>query len=211
MGRGSLYFFGALASICALTTTGCGDKTAAASQGDPTLHSAKLDAGAGEGGTGPHAAAADAGPAIDDVAMPKASGEELDARMKHLVEAIAQGNPDLAGDVVFPRDAYIQTKDSTDPQKGWEKKVQGSFKRGVEGLHKKTMKGTGGDGGGAKFVSFELGHSVLQITPKKKDWKRPLWRVKHSKLTFSIDGKQRHIDIAEMTAWRGAWYVTKLR
>lgn len=203
--RGSQLVVGAtfaLAALAAFATTGCGDKTAAASQGDPALHSAKLDAGA-EGG--PHAAA-DAGPTIEDVAMPKASGDELDMRMKHLVEAIAQGNPDLAGDVVFPRDAYIQTKDSADPQKGWEKKVQGTFKRGVEGLHKK-MKGVDG----AKFVSFELGHSVTQITPKKKDWKRPLWRVKHSKLTFVVDGKQRHLDIAEMTAWRGAWYVTKLR
>lgn len=205
--RGSLYLIGALVSLCALTATGCGDKTAAASQADPTLLSAKLDGGA-EGGR--HAASADAGPAIEDVAMPSASGEELDARMKHLVEAIAQGNPDLAGDVVFPRDAYIQTRDSTDPQKGWEKKIKGSFKRNVESLHKKAMKGTGEDAT-AKFVSFELGHSILQITPKKKDWKRPLWRVKHSKLTFAVDGKQRHIDIAEMTAWRGAWYVTKLR
>jgi hypothetical protein len=162
------------------------------------LSSAKLDGGP--------QTTADAGPAIEDVTMPMASGEELDARMKHLVEAIAQGNPDLAGDVVFPRDAFIQTRDSADPQKGWEKKIRGSFKRGVEGLHKKTK---GADG--ARFVSFELGHSIVQITPKKKDWKRPLWRVKHSKLTIAVDGKQRRIDIAEMTAWRGAWYVTKLR
>ena len=197
--RGSLFIVGAL---LALSAAGCGDKTAAAGQVDPTLHSAKLDGGA-EGGL--HAAA-DAGPTIEDVAMPKASGEELDMRMKHLVEAVAQGNADLAGDVIFPRDAFLQTKDSQDAAKAWEKKVQGSFKRGVEGLHKK-MKGAEG----AKFVSFELGHSVVQITPKKKDWKRPLWRVKHSKLTFTIDGKQRHLDIAEMTAWRGAWYVTKLR
>lgn len=200
--RGSLLLLGAL---LAMSGAGCGDKTAAAGQVDPTLHSAKLDGG-GEGG--PHATA-DAGPTVDDVAMPKASGEELDMRMKHLVEAVAQGNPDLAGDVLFPRDAYIQTKDSADPQRGWEKKVQGSFKHSVDVLHKK-MKGGSGDER-AKFVSFELGHSVVQITPKKKDWKRPLWRVKHSKLTFAVDGKQRHLDIAEMTAWRGAWYVTKLR
>jgi hypothetical protein len=200
--RGSLFLIGALIALSG--ATGCGDKTAAAGQVDPSLTSARVDAGK-EGGPG--AAAADAGPTVDDVAMPKASGEDLDARMKHLVEALAQGNADLAGDVLFPRDAYIQTKDSADPQKGWEKKVQAPFKRGVEGFHKK-MKGSAD---GAKFVSFELGHSVVQITPKKKDWKRPLWRVKHSKLTFTVDGKQRHVDIAEMTAWRGAWYVTKLR
>ena len=116
-----------------------------------------------------------------------------------------QDNPDLAGDVLFPRDAFIQTKDLTDPQKAWEKKVSGSFRRSVALLHKRLKADQ------AKFVSFELGHSVVQITPKKKDWKRPLWRVKHSKLSFTVDGKTRHLDIAEMTAWRGAWYVTRLR
>jgi hypothetical protein len=35
--------------------------------------------------------------------------------------------------------------------------------------------------------------------------------VKHSKLAFTIEGKIRHLEIAEMTAWRGAWYVTRLR
>jgi len=181
---------------------GCSDKTAAASTTD--LTSAKVDAAAPDGG--PKTAATDAGSEMEDIAMPKASGEELDLRMRHLVEAIAQDNADLAGDVLFPRDAFLATKDTADPAKTWEHKLQGAFKRSVERMHKHTK---GAEG--AKFVSFELGHSVLQITPKKHDWKRPLWRVKHSKLTFTVDGKTRHLDIAEMTAWRGAWYVTKLR
>lgn len=205
MKRG-LLLLTALTAAIAAAGAGCGDKTAAAGTSDPATLSARLDGGA-EGGHAPGAAAAaDAGPSLEDVAMPQAAGQELDARMRHLLEAIAQNNPDLAGDVLFPRDAFVATKDLADPQKAWEKKVSGSFKHSVERMHKK-MKGAEQ----AKFVSFELGHSVVQITPKKKDWKRPLWRVKHSKLTFTIEGKTRHLDIAEMTAWRGAWYVTKLR
>jgi hypothetical protein len=46
---------------------------------------------------------------------------------------------------------------------------------------------------------------------KKSDLKKPAWRVKHSKLTFMADGKTHSIEINEMTAYRGAWYVTKLR
>ncbi len=203
MKRG-LLLLTALTAAIATAGAGCGDKTAAAGTGDPAALAAKLDGGA-EGGPAP-GAAIDAGPSLEDVAMPQAGGQELDARMRHLLEAIAQNNPDLAGDVVFPRDAYVATKDLADPQKAWDRKVSGSFRRSVERMHKK-MKGAEQ----AKFVSFELGHSVVQITPKKKDWKRPLWRVKHSKLTFTIEGKTRHLDIAEMTAWRGAWYVTKLR
>ena len=63
----------------------------------------------------------------------------------------------------------------------------------------------------AQFVAFELGHAVLQITPKKHDWKRPLWRVFRSKITYVIDGRTQRLEIAEMTSWRGNWYVTKLR
>jgi hypothetical protein len=109
-------------------------------------------------------------------------------------------------DALFPRDGYIAARDTADPQKAWDKKVSAAYRRGIERSHKRA-KGIEH----AKFVSFELGHSMQQIPPKKKDFKKPLWRVKHSKLSFTIDGKQRHIDIAEMTAWRGAWYVTRLR
>jgi len=181
----------------------CGEKTNGASSDGGTGDGAV----AGRSGEGGVVASGDAGaPIIDDVVMPQASAEELAARMRHLLEAIAQNNPDLATDVLFPRDAYVASKDATDPQKSWEKRLSGGFRRAVERTHKKN-KGIEQ----AKFVSFELGHSVGQISPKKKDFKKPLWRVKHSRLTYSLDGKTRHIDIAEMTAWRGNWYVTRLR
>ena len=183
-----------------LTGSGCSDKTAASSIDASALANSgdAGDAGTMDGG-------ADGG-ALDDTAMPAATSEDLQSRMRHLLEAIAQNNPDLAGDAVFPRDAYIASRDVADPQKAWDKKVSSTFRRAVERTHKRT---TGAEH--AKFVAFELGHSVVQLTPKKKDFKKPLWRVKHSKLTFVIDGKSRHLDIAEMTAWRGAWYVTRLR
>ena len=188
----------------AVTATACGDKAASASAVDSSMLAAHVDAG--DGGARTIAENGDAGASVQDVALPPATGEELEGRMRHLLEAIAQENPDLAGDVLFPRDAFVQTKDLVDPQKAWEKKVSSPFRRAVTSLHKRTK--------GAetvRFTGFELGHSVLQITPKKKDWKRPLWRVKHSKLSFTVDGKARQFDIAEMTSWRGAWYVTRLR
>jgi hypothetical protein len=129
----------------------------------------------------------------------------MTARAKHLLEAIAQDNPDLAMDMLFPRDGYLAVKDVPDPGKAWEKQVKVFFGKTVKKLHKK--KGIER----AQFVSFELGHAVVQSVPKKRDWKKPLWKVRHSKLTYTIDGKTQHLDIAEMTGWRGAWYVTRLR
>lgn len=189
--------------LLATALGGCSDKSSAAAMPDAAamLHKGPLDGGADAAVT----STADAG-VLDDAAMPASSGEDLEKRMRHLLEAIAQDNGDLANDALFPREAYVATRDVSDPHKVWDKKVSAIFKRSVERTHAR-MKGISQ----AKFVSFELGHAIVQLTPKKKDFKKPLWRVKHSKLTFTIDGKTRHLDINEMTAWRGAWYVTKLR
>lgn len=193
-----------VAGLAVTTALGCTDKSAPAAA-DASAAPALNRFDAGEGGVPSSPATGDGG-MLDDTAMPASSGEDLQARMRHLLEAVAQNNPDLAGDALFPRDAYVATKDVGDPQKAWDKRVSSGFRRSIERMHKR-MKGIER----AKFVSFEIGHSVVQITPKKKDFKKPLWRVKHSKLTFTIDGKTRHLDVAEMTAWRGAWYVTRLR
>ena len=194
----------ALVVIAALAVAGCVEKSNAGvpDGGDSALLSRPKDGGGEGGATGP----ADGGLSIDDLVQPQPSYEELAARMRHLLEAVVQNNPDLANDIVFPRDAFVVTRDATDPQKAWEKKQSGAFRRAVERSHKRT-KGIEN----AKFVGFELGHSAVQAPPKKHEWKRPLWKVKHSKLTFTIEGKPRHLEIAEMTAWRGNWYVTRLR
>lgn len=151
------------------------------------------------------AAAPDAAP-WEEGNVPPAQNEELTTRMKHLLEAIAQDNPDLAKDVVYPREAWMQTKDAQDPGKLWDSKVQSAFKKSVHRSHKRRKHMDR-----AKFIGFELGKNVSLVPPKKKDLKKPAWRVKRSKILFSVDDKSLSIEIAEMTAYRGAWYVTRLR
>jgi hypothetical protein len=178
-------------SACTPKTTGDAD--------DGGAEAGSLEGGTLEGG----ARALDAG-ALDDQ-QPPPSSDELGARMKHLVEAIAQDNPDLAKDLLYPRDAFKELKDAKDPGKLWDKKVDGAFKRTVHRLHKRLK------GGAPTFSSFALGPGVELAKVKKSDLKKPAWRVKHSKVTFMADGKTHTIEIAEMTAYRGSWYVTKLR
>ncbi len=170
---------------------------------------ASIDAGSRDGGkeAGSDASAslaADAG--SPDEILPPSSSEEMTARARHLLEAIAHDSPELATDIVFPRDAYLTTRDSSDPGKAWDAKVTGVFQRNVHAFHKRTR---GVEK--AQFVSFELGHSVQQAPPKKREWKKPLWRVKRSRITYTIDGRTQRVEIAEMIGYRGAWYVTKLR
>ena len=59
-------------------------------------------------------------------------------------------------------------------------------------------------------MSFDIGRALGQATVRKREWKRPLWRVRRARLTISVDGRTQRIDIAEMMAWQGAWYVTRL-
>ncbi len=63
----------------------------------------------------------------------------------------------------------------------------------------------------AQFVSLEAGTRRGQATPRRHGWKKPLWTVHGSRLTYVVDGRTRTLPIREMTAWRGAWYVTRLR
>ncbi len=149
------------------------------------------------------AAAPDAGPADD--ALAPTSSEELTVRARHLLEAIAQDNADLAGDILFPRDGWLATRDAADPGKDWEKRVAHGFRRSVHALSRRHK-----DFDRAQFASLELGRSMIQVTVKKHGWEKPLWTVTGSRLTFVIDGRTRTLPVRELTAWRGAWYVTRL-
>lgn len=193
-----LRFAGPLALIaCAVTSpVGCkglrGSPADAGPEGAADVRDASAEAGA-----------ADAAP-VDD-SIPPTSSEELTVRARHLLEAIAQDNGDLASDILFPRDGWIATRDAADAGKEWEKRVNHPFRRTLHLMsrrHKELDR--------AQFASLELGHSMTQATVKKRGWQKPLWIVTGSRITFVVDGRTRTLPVREMTAWRGAWYVTRL-
>ena len=160
-----------------------------------------------DGARGPDGAldsGAESGTADD--AMPEASSADLTNRARHLLEAIAKSSPDLALDMLFPREGYIGARDAPDPGKLWDVKLKPAYEAQVKRAAKRTK---GMDR--AVFVSFELGKSISRIVPKKKEWKAQLWRVKRSSITFTIDGKAHRMEVAELVAWRGNWYLAKLR
>jgi hypothetical protein len=160
------------------------------------------DAGASSIPAPAFTALTDAG--VDPNALPQPASEELTQRMHHLLDAMAQNNADLARDTVFPREAYLDVRDAKDAGKAWDNKLMAPFKRQLaRAAH---MKGADK----AKYVEFELGHTVVRSTARKHDFKVDLWHVKHSRVLFTIDGKPHHLDIAEMTAYKGSWYITRL-
>jgi len=189
----------ALSFLLPAALGGCRD-----SHGEAASDAAPADAGGDGRATGALAVALDAAPPDDSI--PPTSGDDLTARARHLLEAVGKDDPDLATDILFPRDGWLATRDAADPGKEWEKHVAGPFRKSVHASarhHAEIDR--------AQFVSLELGHVVVQSIPRRHGWKRPLWTVKGSRLTFLVDGHTRTLSVREMTAWRGAWYVTRLR
>jgi len=147
----------------------------------------------------------DAAPPPDD-SIPATSSDELTARARHLFEALGKGDPVLASDIAFPRDGWVALRDEADPGRDWSKHMDVPFDKSVRAIAKHHK-----DLDRAQFVSIDLGHAVVQATPHHHGWKKPLWTVHGSRITYSMDGHTRTVAIREMTAWRGAWYVTRLR
>jgi hypothetical protein len=188
----------ALALALALAPLACTPRGSARDNKPPPVADANTEAAAEEAG------APDAGPAKE--ALPVFPSDDLTTRARHLLEAIAKDDPSLATDIVFPRDAYIEAKDAAEPGKQWDTKVMGAFQKQVHALHKRTNGAPR-----AQFVSFEIGQPISQVVPKKHDMALTLWRVRHCRLDFTIDGKAMRFDLAELMSWKGAWYVLDLR
>jgi hypothetical protein len=171
---------------------------------DAQADGAPAEAGPKQGGATTAAATVEAGPP-DDV-MPPPTSDELTTRARHLLEALAQDDATLADDILFPRDGWIATRDAEDAGKDWEKKIHAPFRKTI---HRLSRKEKGLDQ--AQSVAIEPGAALTQVTPKRHGWKKPLWVLTGARVSFVVDGRTRTLSIREMTAWRGAWYVTRLK
>ena len=195
----------ATAALAALLGSGCkhAERTAVTADldGGAAPDARRTSDDAGEAGSAP---SPDAAPPDD--AIPPTTSDDLTVRSRHLLEAIAKDNADLATDILFPRDAWLATRDAADPGKDWDKRVSGPFHRSVHRLSHGRE-----DLDRAQQVTLEIGHTVVQVTTRRHSWKKPLWAVHGSRVTYVVDGHTRTLAIREMTGWRGAWYVTRLR
>jgi hypothetical protein len=193
----------AAAAVIAATVGGCKGKHA---PGDIAQDSAFADAALVDAGRETHASgAAPKAPQPADDQLPM-STEGMDLRARHLLEAIAADNAVLANDIIFPRDAWIATRDSSDPGKDWDHRISTPFRKAIHVLsrHNQAL-------ARAQSVTLELGTAISQDSPRPHGWKKSLWTVHGSRITFVVDGQARSLPVRELTGWRGQWYVTLLR
>ena len=179
---------------------GCAGETSA------PAHDAAPEAAHDASATDAGAAPAEAGAETSFDALPDGGAPDFELRGKHLLQAISENDLSLAADIVLPREAYVAARDSSDPGAQYESKFKPSLSAQIARIrrHEKGIDR-------AVFVSLDLGGAPVRAEPHKREWKAPVWRIGRSKLTFTIDGRVRRIDVAEMIAWRGNWYVTRLR
>lgn len=147
----------------------------------------------------------DAATLVDDETAVPMTSEELVTRSKHLVEAVAGDNPELAIDFLLSKDAYAQFYAEKDATRAWERHVKRAFQRAIRKLHRRRNSET------AKFTRFELGTRLVKSSVGRGKSKRHVWHSRGSRIYYSIDGRELHISIREMIAWRGAWYIARLR
>ncbi len=127
--------------------------------------------------------------------------DDVTVRAKHLLEAIAQGDANLASDILLPRVAFAAIRGGKATSRRWTNEIASRFKRDVALAHRQ-LRGAND----VRFVSF-------RITPNKRlktkqAQKQPTGRAQ---LTFAIKRQLHKIDVAEMILWQGAWYVLRLR
>jgi hypothetical protein len=139
---------------------------------------------------------------------PTVTSQSFDARMRLLARAITTGNADAALPTFFPRVAYAQVKDIPAPEKDWEHRLVGAFRRDVAEYHAKL----GSDAGSAKLVSVEVPEGAAKFMKPGSEGNRVgYYRVLRSKLVFQLpSGKQTPLELTSMISWRGEWYVVHL-
>jgi hypothetical protein len=138
---------------------------------------------------------------------PPDDGDALRARAEALFEAIQNDDPDRAMPAFFPRTAYEQVKAIPYPSSDWRHRLVAHFKRDIHAAHAKL----GRSSTEARFVALDVGRGARWVEPGEEGNRLGYFRVYGSKLRYSIDGRERAIDITSMISWRGEWYVVHLK
>ena len=193
-----------LALLCACALVGCTETTRGVDAAPATSASAIALGDAAAARVSDAQSEAAPAPVIVDE-LPDGGTGELATRARHLLEALSQDDVSLAGDIVLPREAYLTSRDAQDPGAAYDSRFKPGFETQIRHVrrHEKGIER-------AIFVSFDLGPNPSRVVPRKKEWKDPLWRTRGT-LTFTIDKDVHRMEIAEMIAWKGAWYVAKIR
>lgn len=140
---------------------------------------------------------------------PSASSTSLQRRFELLVNAIVNNDPDVALPAFFPVQAYAQVKAIAKPERDWEQRLVGAFKRNIADYHRQL----GSRAKDLRFVRVEVPESKVQwMKPGREGNRLGYFRVLRSSLVLATaEGKEVALEVTSMISWRGEWYVVHLQ
>jgi hypothetical protein len=138
---------------------------------------------------------------------PRASGAPFEARVAALWQAIVDDDPDRAMPFFFPLGAYQQVKAIAEPERDWKRRLVAAYARDIHALHASL----GSSAQRAAFARIEVPEARARwVEPGEEYNKIGYYRVFGTKLVYTVDQKERTIDVTSLISWRGEWYVVHL-
>jgi hypothetical protein len=183
---------------------------------DPSTTTAPVSTTAAAGAsttTAPAATTTSGAPANDPGALPQtderptASGATFTTGVQALWEAVRQDKPELGYPFFFPKSAYLQVKDISDPAGDYQNRLIANFDQDVHDLHAQL----GANAANAKFVGIDVpGDQAVFVQPGEEYNKGSYWRVYGTTLQYEVDGQTGSFPVTSLISWRGQWYVVHL-
>lgn len=141
-------------------------------------------------------------------ALPSTESPSFQRRLELLVEAIRADDAQLAVPAFFPVLAYAEVKDIAKPERDWQQRLIGAFKRNVHEYHEQL----GEAASSIQLRGIEVPNAKVKfMKPGSEGNKLGYHRVLRSRLLLaSPDGREFALEITSMISWRGEWYVVHL-
>ena len=124
------------------------------------------------------------------------------------MDAIRSDRPELALPAFFPVVAYQQVKAIAQPERDWEHRLVGAFKRNIAEYHKRL----GPEPQAVTLLGIDVPEAQAKFMKPGSEGNRIGYhRVLRSKLRLAkADGTELPLEITSMISWRGEWYVVHL-
>jgi hypothetical protein len=106
----------------------------------------------------------------------------------------------------FPKAAYLQVKDISDPGRDFQDRLVSAFRQDLHAAHELLGQGAGA----ARFVSVLVPHQWAWIPPGGCYNKVGYWHAPGSRLVYRQHGRVRSFGVFSLISWRGEWYVVHL-
>jgi hypothetical protein len=138
--------------------------------------------------------------------VPSAETAAFRARMAALFRGITADSTAEAMPAFFPKSAYLQVKDISEPGRDYRDRLVSAFRLDLRAAHGLL----GSDAANARLVGVFVPHQWTWIPAGGCFNKVGYWHAPGSRLVYRENGQVRSFGVFSLISWRGQWYVVHL-